>query len=140
MMMPDVNVLVAAFRTDHVHHGSCKPWLDGLTNSGESFGLSALVLSAVIRIASNARAFVNPSTVPEAFDFCNFLLTQPGAHSLAPGNSHWTIFERLCVAANIKGAATTDAWFAALAIEQDCEWVTLDRDFGRFPGLRWRRP
>ena len=30
------------------------------------------------------------------------------------------------------------AWFAALAIEHGCEWVTLDRDFERFPGLRWR--
>jgi hypothetical protein len=34
----------------------------------------------------------------------------------------------------------TDAWFAALAIEWDCEWITLDRDFARFPGLKWRRP
>jgi predicted nucleic acid-binding protein len=29
----------------------------------------------------------------------------------------------------------TDAWFAALAIEWDCEWVTFGRDYARFPGL-----
>ena len=29
------------------------------------------------------------------------------------------------------------AWYAALAIEHDCTWVTLDRDFARFPGLDW---
>jgi len=32
----------------------------------------------------------------------------------------------------------TDAWFAALALEQDCEWWTADFGFTRFPGLRLR--
>ena len=31
---------------------------------------------------------------------------------------------------------TTDAWYAALAIESGCEWVTFDRGFARFPGLK----
>ena len=31
-------------------------------------------------------------------------------------------------------------WVAALAIESGCEWITADRDFSRFPGLRWRTP
>jgi predicted nucleic acid-binding protein len=34
----------------------------------------------------------------------------------------------------------TDAWFAALALEHGCEWITLDRDFKRFPELRSRAP
>ena len=29
---------------------------------------------------------------------------------------------------------------AALAIEWGCEWVTMDRDFARFPGLKWSVP
>ena len=29
---------------------------------------------------------------------------------------------------------------AALAIERGCEWITTDRDYARFPGLRWRHP
>jgi predicted nucleic acid-binding protein len=33
-----------------------------------------------------------------------------------------------------------DAYFAALAIEHGCEWITADRGFARFPGLRWRHP
>ena len=28
----------------------------------------------------------------------------------------------------------------ALAIECDCEWISTDADFARFPGLRWRHP
>jgi hypothetical protein len=33
-----------------------------------------------------------------------------------------------------------DAYFAALAIESGCDWITTDRDFARFKGLRWRHP
>lgn len=57
-----------------------------------------------------------------------------------PGERHWSIFTGLCRAANIRGAMVTDAWLAALAIEHGCEWISLDRDFRRFPGLRWRSP
>lgn len=39
-----------------------------------------------------------------------------------------------------RGPRVTDAWFAALAIEHGCEWITMDRDFARFPGLKWSVP
>jgi predicted nucleic acid-binding protein len=32
------------------------------------------------------------------------------------------------------------AALAALAIESGSEWISTDRDFSRFPGLRWRHP
>ena len=51
---------------------------------------------------------------------------------IRPGETHWAIFARLCREA--------DAWFAALATEAGCQWVTLDRDYARFPGLNWRTP
>jgi len=34
----------------------------------------------------------------------------------------------------------SDAFHAALAIELGAEWITADRDYARFPGLRWRHP
>jgi hypothetical protein len=39
-----------------------------------------------------------------------------------------------------KGNLVPDAYLAALAIEHGCEWISADRDFARFPGLRWRHP
>ena len=33
-----------------------------------------------------------------------------------------------------------DAWFAALAIEHGCQWISTDAVYGRFRGLRWQRP
>ena len=46
----------------------------------------------------------------------------------------------LCSTAAAKGNLVPDAYLAALAIEAGCEWITTDRDFSRFPGLRWRSP
>ena len=57
-----------------------------------------------------------------------------------PGNRHFSIFEDLCRKAAANGNPVQDAWFAALAIESGCEWVTTDGDFARFLALRWRRP
>jgi hypothetical protein len=39
-----------------------------------------------------------------------------------------------------RGSLVPDAWLAALAIEWGCEFVTTDRDYARFSGLRWRHP
>jgi hypothetical protein len=59
---------------------------------------------------------------------------------ISPGERHWSIFTDLCQQANARAALVADAYLAAMAIESGCEWVTTDRDFSRFPGLRWRHP
>jgi hypothetical protein len=81
-----------------------------------------------------------PSSLAEAFTFCDYLLEQPNCQIAEPGERHWKIFKRLCIETNTRGPRVTDAWFAGLAIEAGCEWITLDRDYARFPGLRWRVP
>src|SRR3970040_71577 len=57
-----------------------------------------------------------------------------------PASRDWAIFRRLCLTAGAKGNLVADAYLAAIAIEAGGEWITLDRDFSRFPGLRWRHP
>lgn len=49
-------------------------------------------------------------------------------------------FVRLCRDAGAKGNLGPDAYFAALSIESGCEWVSADRDYARFTGLRWTHP
>ena len=140
MILPDVNVLIGAFRMDSPHHPICNPWLTNVVADDTAFGLSPLTLSAVVRITTNSRSHKEPSTLEEAFGFCNYLRGQPNYRIVEPGERHWNIFQRLCIETNTKGPDTTDAWYAALAIEWGCEWITLDRDFARFPGLKWRVP
>ncbi len=140
MILPDVNVLIYAFRTDVREHMLCRRWLDGVILGEARFGLSPLALGALIRVTTNRRAYSEPSTLDEVFGFCDDLLAQPHCQIVEPGERHWEIFKRLCTETNTRGQTVTDAWYAALAIEWGCEWVTLDRDYARFPGLRWRLP
>jgi len=140
MILPDVNVLIYAFRRDLPQHAVCRPWLVAVVSGDARFGLSPLVLGAVVRITTNPRAFRTPSAIQEAFGFCEDLLGQPHCQIVEPGDRHWNIFRRLCIETDTRGSLVPDAWFAALAIEWGCEWITLDRDYARFPGLKWQVP
>jgi toxin-antitoxin system PIN domain toxin len=140
VILPDVNVLIYAFRSDTAHHAQSKQWLDDVIAGEAQFGVSPLELTAVARIATNPRVFKIPSPVEEAFAYCDSLLNQPNCSPVLPGERHWAIFKRLCIETGTRGPRTTDAWFAALAIEHGSTWVTYDRDYARFPGLRWQQP
>lgn len=140
MILPDVNVLVYAFRADDPHHPRSKRWLDDVVQGDARFGISPLALSAVVRITTNHRAFPAPASPTAAFAFCDNLLGQPHCEIVEPGERHWRIFRDLCVRTETRGPRVSDAWFAALAIEHGCTFVTFDRDYARFPGLDWREP
>lgn len=140
MNLPDVNVLVNAFRPDASHYRECRTWLDATILGDSPFAMSRLALSAVVRVTTNERTLKPPSSLDDAFGFCQDILDQPNCIVVEPGDRHWSIFERICLETSTRGSRVTDAWFAALAIEHGCEWITLDRDFARFPGLRWRLP
>jgi len=140
VILPDVNVLVHAFRADSNDHVSCRNWVEKVINGHSVYGLAPQVLSGVIRVATHPKVFVSPSRLDETIQFCNLLMEQPQCAIIQPGEQHWSIFCRLCKEADARGNLVPDAWFAALAIESGCEWVTLDRDYARFPGLRWRLP
>ncbi len=140
MVLPDVNVLVAAYRCDAPEHASCRSWLDAALKGDEAFGMADLVLSGFLRVVTHPRIFRLPSPLKHALEFAKVVRDQPHCVPIAPGLRHWDIFTRLCRDAEARGNLIPDAWFAALAIESGCEWITLDRDFARFEGLRWQRP
>ena len=140
MFIPDVNVLVYAFRADSPRHREFRGWLEGVIASSEAFGLSELVLSGVLRVLTHPKVF-NPPTPPQkAVAFVEALRAQPNAVLLRAGDRHWEIFVKLCGSSSARGNLVADAYHAALAIENGAEWVTTDRDFTRFPGLRLRHP
>lgn len=56
MLLPDVNILVFAYREDATpDHLRLKAWLEGLANSDEAFALSKFILSSFIRIVTQSR-------------------------------------------------------------------------------------
>jgi len=139
MILPDVNPLLYAFRADAPLHAVSRAWLVSVLSGDAAFGVSPLALAAVVRIATNPRAYPTPSRLEEVFRFCDYLLAHRNCQIVEPGERHWEIFKQLCIETNTRGRRVTDVWYAALAIEWGCEWITFDRDFARFPGLKWHR-
>ena len=140
MLLTDVNVLVYAYREDAPDHGRFHEWLEGLVNGDEAYGASDLVFSGFLRIVTHPGIFDPPSPIADALAFVEELRRQPNCVAIAPGARHWEIFSGLCRASGVRGNLVPDAYFAALAIESGSEWITTDGDYGRFRGLRWRRP
>jgi len=140
MILPDVNILVYAFRRDSAHHAPCRELLEAAVNGAEPYGLSDLVVSGFLRIVTHPKVFRDPSPLGDALAFADQLRLQPNRVAVAPGPRHWDLFVGLCGAASAKGNLVPDAYLAALALESGCEWITTDRDYARFEGLRWRDP
>ncbi|MDQ3430649.1 MAG: type II toxin-antitoxin system VapC family toxin [Actinomycetota bacterium] len=140
MRCVDVNVLVYAHRPEAPDHDRYRAWLDDARTGEEPLGISNLVLSGFLRIVTHPRVFRDPSPLDTALDFAEALRTAPSALALAPGSRHWGIFTRLCRSADARGNLVPDAYLAAVAIERGAIWYSADRNFARFPGLRWRHP
>jgi toxin-antitoxin system PIN domain toxin len=136
----DVNVLLNAHRSGQEHHAVARELLEQVVNAPAPFALSELVLTAFVHIATNPRAFAVPTPLEQAFRFTGELRSRSNARNIRPGERHWQIFQELCRRTQARGALIGDAQHAALAIEHGCEWVSFDRDFAKFPDLRWRHP
>ncbi len=93
-----------------------------------------------MRITTNPRVFPVPLSTEDALTFVNGIRNSPNCVLVQPGPRHWGIFTDLCRQTQATGNTVPDAYHAALAIEHDCEWITADRGFGKFPALRWRHP
>lgn len=138
MILADVNILIYALRNDAVLHHRCRTWLESVIGAAEPFAVSPQVLSSVVRVATNPKIHARPTRLHDVLAFGNTLLDQPHSVIVHPGPRHWSIFCDLCHHTKASGNLIPGAWFAALAIEHGCEWITDDRDYARFPGLRWR--
>lgn len=140
MLAVDVNVLVSAFRDDAPDHQQMKSWLEHAVNTAEPLGISDAVLCGTIRLLTHPRVFDVPTPLEVALAQVQTLRSHAGTHVLVPGSGYWPAFVQLCTEAKAVGNLAADAAHAALAVEHGATWVSKDRDFARFPGLRWRHP
>ena len=140
MMLPDVNVLIYAFRRDSARHAEYRAWLQRVVDGPAAYGVSPQVLASVLRICTHSKIYRQPSTVKDTLGFCEALVEPAHSTLIQPGARHWSIFSDLCRSSDASGNLVQDAWFAALAIEHGCQWVSTDADYDRFRGLTWKRP
>ena len=103
-------------------------------------GLPWQTVGAFLRIITNSRLPGERFGLEEAVQLVDRWLEQPNTRLLAPGDDHWSRLRGMTVDGQASGALVSDAQLAALTIEYGGVLYTTDRDFARFPGLRWINP
>lgn len=139
-MLVDTNVLVYAHNSNAEKHLEYRAWLQDLLSGPEPYAVSDFALNGMVRVVTDRRFFRPPTPVDRALAFADQIRHQQHAHVISPGSRFWSIFADLCRRAGAAGKLVPDAYLAALAIEHGCEFVTADKDFRKFPGLRTRHP
>jgi uncharacterized protein len=132
-MTPDVNVLVAASRTDHPHHRQAYTWLTeavAACGNGNSVKLMPMVVASFLRLVTHPKIFVQPTPISEAVNFIEKLLAIAGVEIPAIG-SEWPQLRQLCLDKKLSANDVPDAWLAAAIVHNGEHLVTFDADFKR---------
>ncbi|WP_258342356.1 TA system VapC family ribonuclease toxin [Saccharopolyspora gregorii] len=140
MIACDVNILVSAYNLDDPRQPEYADWLGEALSGPQLVGLPSLVLSGFMRIMTNRKILREPLLTHTAADLADELAHAGNVAKIEPGAAHWGIFAELCRKTEAKANHIPDAYLAAIAIEHGAEWITADRGFARYPGLRWRHP
>ena len=140
MIVVDANILLYAYDSASSHHTKARAWIEETFSGTEPVGLPWQTISAFLRIMTNPRLPGERFTLQEAAPIVDGWLEQPNTQALAPGDDHWPLFRQMIVEGQATGGLVSDAHLAALTIEYGGVLHTTDRDFARFPGLRWRNP
>lgn len=140
MIAPDVNVLLYALRQDSERHAEYRTWLERALNGREAVALLEPVLASVLRIGSHPKIYKVPTPIATLDAFIDACLDGPSAIRLRADEQHFELFRDLCRRTGSRGNLIQDAYLAALALEHNLTFVTTDRDFSRFPRLRWQHP
>lgn len=130
-MTPDVNVLLAASRSDHPHHKvafACLNEAIVACADGASLKLMPMVVASFLRLVTNSKIFVKPTPVQEAISFIDALLAMPGVE-MPPLGVEWPLLRQLCLAKKLSANDVPDAWLAAAVIQLGEHLVTFDTDF-----------
>jgi hypothetical protein len=140
VIAPDANVLLYALREDSARDHEYRAWLHAALNGTGRVALFEPILAAVMRIGTHPAIYRTPTPRPIIDTFIDRCLAAPAALALRADAGHWPLFRRLCRQADCLGNLVQNAYVAVMALEHDCTFVTTDRDFARFPRLRWRHP
>lgn len=135
-MTPDVNVLVAASRSDHPYHKIAFSCLDDAVAAcanGASLKLIPMVVASFLRLVTHPKIFVHPTPVEEAVSFIDTLLAVPGIEMPSLG-VEWPMLRQLCVTKKLVANDIPDAWLAAAVILLGEHLVTFDSDFKKLLG------
>ena len=140
MIVLDANLLLYAYDPDSSHHKAARKCVERAFSGSEIVGIPWQTAGAFLRIITNPRLPGQRVTVERAIEVVDLWMEQPNVRMLTPGDRHWPILRQMISEGQARGPLLTDAQLAALTIEHGGVLYTADRDFARFPGLRWTNP
>ena len=109
-------------------------------SGAEPVGIPWQSVSAFLRVITSRRLPGRRVALNQAVQTVEDWLEQPNVRILVPGDGYWSLLRRMIVDGQASGPLVSDAELAALTIEYGGVLHTVDRDFARFPGLRWVNP
>jgi toxin-antitoxin system PIN domain toxin len=140
MILVDANLLLYAYDPSSPQHDLAREWVESTLSAPEPVGLAWIALLAFMRISTSSRPLEHPLSVTEATAIVAEWFERPTVTLVNPGEKHWEILRDLLTRGQARGPLITDAHLAALAIEHGATLATTDRDFARFPGLKFFNP
>jgi uncharacterized protein len=137
VIVPDVNVLVHAYRREMADHPAYAAWLNAVVGGSEDLGLVEPVLTGFVRIVTHRRIFAEPAPTADALGFVLRLRSGRRSRALTATDAVWvTLAEFVDGDRNVHGNRVPDAWIASMAIAHGGTVATRDTGFRRFGGLR----
>jgi hypothetical protein len=130
-MTPDVNILLAASRTDHPLHTPALEWLQNAMEAaerGQALNILPMVASGFLRLATHPKVFTHPTPMASALSFLRAVLDAPGVEMPALG-PEWPLLERLCTQHKLSGNDIPDAWIAASVMAMHGHLASFDKGF-----------
>jgi toxin-antitoxin system PIN domain toxin len=140
VILIDTNLLLYAYDSRSERHAPAKNWLEGAFSGQERLGLPWAVVLAFLRLTTHTGVMTQPLNLAEAVAIVESWLERPNSGIVWPTERHWDVLREVLATGQARGALVTDAHLAALAIEHGAVLCSADRDFSRFPGLKWKNP
>ena len=140
MMLIDANILFYAEDSLSRQHEEARTWWEQTLSGEEPVALAWITCLAYIRVFTNPRAVRYPLPLSEVTATIDRWFDRPVVRMIGPSRRFWGLFQKLLVETQSIANLSSDAYLAALAIENDCLLCSTDNDFSRFPGLRWWNP
>jgi hypothetical protein len=140
VILVDANLLIYAHDVEAPAHERARAWLDQRLNGGTRVGLPWVSILAFLRLITNPRVFPRPSTIETAWGVVRAWLGNESAWIPQPTERHEEILEQMLLSGGVAANLVPDAHLAALAVEHGLVLCSADRDFTRFPGLRFENP
>jgi len=136
VILPDVNVLVFAFRREAANHERYAAWLGEVAGGADDLALTDLVTVGFMWVVTNPRIFADPAPMATALDLVDGLRAGPRTRWLPHTDAAWDTYRAVAASdRGVRGNLVPDAWLASLALAHGCRIATADKGFARFDGV-----